>query len=57
MTWEMNGSRYYEIWRVFYGFDPETRDWLPLGGVWNARPNTLRLHGASDAIFGAVVIG
>ena len=42
------------IYRIFYGFDPKTCDWVCLGGCYNIRPN-LRIHGAKDAIFGALV--
>jgi hypothetical protein len=44
---------YYLIRRVYFAFSPD-RGWVYLGGLWNARPN-LRLHGASDAVFGPVV--
>lgn len=39
--------------RVYFGYDPEIRSYIYLGGVWNARPNMM-IHGASDAIFGPV---
>jgi hypothetical protein len=42
------------IYRVFFTFHPETREWTCIGGNWNARHN-LRIHGASDAIFGPLV--
>lgn len=42
------------IFRVFFAFDPVTGSWQCLGGNWNARHN-LRIHGASDAIFGPAV--
>lgn len=43
------------IFRVFFGYDPLRREWKALGGNWNARHN-LRIHGATDAIFGPAVI-
>lgn len=43
------------IFRVFFGFDRARNEWRALGGNWNARHN-LRIHGASDAIFGPAVI-
>lgn len=39
--------------RVYFGYNPETKAYEYLGGVWNARPNMM-IHGASDAIFGPV---
>jgi hypothetical protein len=42
------------IYRIFYGFDPRSGEWVCLGGCYNVRPN-LRIHGASDAFFGALV--
>jgi len=44
---------YFLIRRVFWGWHPEKEQWTCLGGLWNARPN-VRLHGATDAIFGEV---
>ena len=43
------------ILRVYYGFHLPSSSWLCLGGCWNARPN-LKIHGASDAIFGPVTV-
>ncbi|MCL5004034.1 MAG: hypothetical protein M1352_02060 [Patescibacteria group bacterium] len=43
------------IYRVFFGFDLRRTQWKCLGGMWNARPN-LRIHGASDSLFGSVTI-
>ncbi|MFZ2125734.1 MAG: hypothetical protein WA087_04370 [Candidatus Saccharimonadales bacterium] len=42
------------FYRIFYGFDPCFGEWVCLGGCYNVRPN-LRIHGASDAFFGALV--
>lgn len=44
------------IFRIFFAYDPTRKSWQCLGGNWNARHN-LRIHGASDAIFGPAVIG
>jgi len=41
------------IYRIFYGFDPRSSEWVCMGGCYNVRPN-LRIHGASDAFFGAL---
>lgn len=43
------------IFRVFFGYDHKCNEWKALGGNWNARHN-LRIHGATDAIFGPAVI-
>jgi hypothetical protein len=42
------------FYRIFYGYDPRSSEWVCLGGCYNVRPN-LRIHGASDAFFGALV--
>lgn len=39
------------IFRVFFAYNPGRDNWIALGGNWNARHN-LKIHGASDAIFG-----
>lgn len=43
------------IFRMFFGYDCGSQEWKGLGGNWNARSN-LRIHGASDAVFGPAVI-
>ncbi len=43
------------IFRVFFGYNCLSNKWESLGGNWNARFN-LRIHGASDAIFGPTVV-
>ncbi len=43
------------ILRVYYGYNRLDRFWQCLGGVWNARPNWI-VHGASDAVFGPILI-
>ncbi len=48
---------YNHMYRIFYAFNPTTREWVCLGGLWFARPAPqLLLHGAKDAIIGPVVI-
>jgi len=47
---EMNSRNGWTIWRLFFGWK---RRYEFLGGLWNWRP-TLRVHGASDAIFGVI---
>lgn len=44
------------IYRVYFGYNPVEKRYSCLGGVWNGRPNQLRLHGASDAVFGPLVL-
>jgi len=54
---EIDGVLYNVIYRPFFGFDPVTRNWTPLHGVWTARPApNLRIHGASDAISGPLMM-
>lgn len=44
---------FHRILRPFFGFDPRSRAWAPLHGVWTARPApAMRIHGASDAVSG-----
>lgn len=43
------------IFRIFAGYNFSTGGWEILGGNWNAR-NNLRIHGASDALFGPAVV-
>lgn len=43
------------IYRVFYGYNTDTRQWDCLGGSWNARYN-LKIHGAGDSLSGPVVV-
>jgi len=50
---KLNGETYYMIYRVFFGYNLENHNWEYLSGLWNARPN-LKIHGASDAIFGPI---
>lgn len=38
--------------RFFFGFSPVKQAWIPLGGCWLARNKNVRMHGASDALFG-----
>ena len=42
------------IYRVFYGYQIQKKQWEYLGGFWNARSN-LRMHATPDSIFGPVV--
>jgi len=47
-------SGMFMIYRAFFGYRKET-GYIPLGGLWNARPN-LKIHGASDAVFGPLIL-
>jgi hypothetical protein len=42
------------IYRIFFGYDPEEKKWVYLGGLWASRPN-FKIHGANDATFGPVL--
>jgi len=39
------------ILRFFFGFSPNRREYVPLGGVW-AASEALRVHGEKDTVFG-----
>lgn len=47
-----DGKTYCRIWRVFAVWTPD--GYKVIGGVWNERPSTLRIHGASDALWGPI---
>jgi len=53
---DINGRNYNAIWRLFFGYDIRNKQWVPLGGSWVARPGTLRIHGATDAVVGSLVV-
>ncbi len=56
-TMEINGRAYNMMLRPFFGYDPIEKKWVPMHGVWAARPHpNLRLHGASDTISGPLMI-
>lgn len=42
------------IYRLMFGFDPTRREWIPLGGTWNAL-DRLIVHGTPDTVFGPLV--
>lgn len=53
MRMDIEGRKYNMMLRPFFGYDPSARKWIPMHGVWVARPHpNLRLHGSSDAISG-----
>lgn len=49
----LNGQEMWMIYRIFFGYNIHEKSWKYLGGVWNARQN-LKIHGASDAVFGPI---
>jgi hypothetical protein len=44
----------FMLYRFFFGYNPETHVYIPLGGVWNARKN-YKIQGASDTIWGPLI--
>jgi len=56
MTWQIEGRPHFGIYRVFFGFNTVSKRWVPLGGLWMARHGTMRIHGASDTVTGAVTV-
>lgn len=50
------GKEYRVIWRFYFGYEPTSRAWVPLGGVWTGRVGTLRIHGSKDSLFGPLVV-
>lgn len=57
MRIDIDGAPYNAILRPFFGFDTTERRWLPLHGVWAARPYpNLRIHGSSDAVTGPLMM-
>ena len=57
MRWDINGREYDGVYRVFFGFDPKTQSWVPLGGMWNARPAPcFKIHGTSETIEGPAIL-
>lgn len=50
-------SLYNVILRPFFGYHPQKKVWVPMHGVWTGRPYpNLRIHGASDAISGPLLL-
>ena len=46
---------YYMIKRVFMVFNPVSFEFECVGGIWMAR-NSIKVHGSSDAISGAIIV-
>ncbi|MFZ2886348.1 MAG: hypothetical protein WA021_00840 [Minisyncoccia bacterium] len=52
----INGAAYNMIYRPYFIYSGE-RGWIPAHGLWTARPSpALRIHGASDAISGPLMM-
>lgn len=51
-----SGKPYFMLYRLFFFFDTVRQGYVPVGGVWNARPFQLLLHGATDAVLGPLMI-
>ncbi len=53
---ELEGLEYRVIWRLFFGFEPAKKSWIPLGGIWTGRASSFRIHGSSDSLSGPLVV-
>lgn len=57
MPLKIGERQYNAIWRIFFGWSPRLREWVTLGGEWDARPAPHSLiHGALDAITGSSLL-
>ncbi len=54
---EINRRRGWTIWRLFFGWFGEEEKYKYIGGLWNWRPNNMKIHGATDAVFGLILEG
>lgn len=53
MRMGLDSTSYNFIYRPYFAYSVGRRDWMPIHGVWTARPYpAFRIHGASDAISG-----
>lgn len=52
---EFEGRILRKIYRVYFGYNPQTKQYECLGGLWVARPN-LKVHGATDSVAGPITI-
>lgn len=54
---EHEGRRLSVMHRLFFGWDPRSKEWLPLGGNWVSRPAPCaRIHGSSDGCSGPLLL-
>jgi hypothetical protein len=57
MDMTIGGKIYSVMLRPYFGFDPRSGNWEPLGGMWVGRPpSNARLHWASDALSGPLIV-
>lgn len=56
MQMDINGTVFNHIYRPYFVYSSREREWIPMHGMWVARPYpNIRIHGASDAIWGPLV--
>ncbi len=53
----VNGKDYYGIWRIYAVRQSSSLPFEPVLAFYNARPSTLKIHGAGDAYFEAQIVG
>jgi len=57
MQTDINGVPYHFLYRPYFIYSGKRAEWVPAHGIWTARPYpNLRLHGASDAISGPLLM-
>jgi hypothetical protein len=57
MSITISAERYNAILRPFFGYDIAAKQWIPLHGMWIARPYpNLRIHGSADAVSGPLMV-
>lgn len=53
----LHNKPHHLIHRPFFGYDTRVKKWIPMHGVWTARPApNFRIHGSSDAISGPLLM-
>lgn len=52
----LGGKALHWIYRIYFGFNPATHHWVPLGGFWEARPEVI-VNGASNSVSGPAPLG
>lgn len=58
MPMDINGAPFNAIYRPYFAYSGRKNGWIPLHGVWTARPApNIRIHGAADAISGPLMAG
>ena len=57
MRMRIKGKPYNYIFRIFFGYSPKRKEWIALGGNWDARPAPeVLIHGALDTVAGAAIL-